>query len=620
MNKIIEWVKEQKWEYQTREKADELDLKICPVCGAVSKKTGQVKSDNYWSFSINMRKGSYKCLRGSCGAKGHVNMLSSKKLHTGDYIPIETDFKEDEFKKEVAEKIGKPALTFEEIENKEYKEKAKINLLEKRGISQKTLTKLKCLFSKKDGHLMIPAYEFGICVNYKLRFIEPKEWKGRTFKSINSKYGKSVFYGMQNAIEYDKPLVIVEGDYEYLSLVEAGYDNVVSIPSGASSVNFVENCWEFLDSFKEIILWYDNDEAGESGKKKMTVKLEKWKLKEIVSQEKDANDVLITHGPDKIHEYIKNATVIDVEGIINITKVQRKRLRDIDAVSTGIYGIDVHTKGKRDGELTVISGKNNHGKSTYIGQEILNLIQNDRHVFLYSGELSKEMVKEWLFTQACTQMDLLEYKHPITKLSEYEVKEGPWKKIDKWMNNKMFLYNKSDVAKEDELLAIINKAYYQMGCTHFYLDNLMMMKLENTGDDIYKKQAGFMNSLKSFTLKGPHINVIVHPFKTDKETLTKDDIGGAGEITNIADNVIIVHRRDTNDDKFDFPAMIKIDKGRIGGTGEIQLDFNPDTKRFFTPNNDREKNFKYSWNNINDDGLLEVEEDTEMFPDWEGDR
>ena len=62
----------------------------------------------------------------------------------------------------------------------------------------------------------------------------------------------------------------------------------------------------------------------------------------------------------------------------------------------------------------------------------------------------------------------------------------------------MFLYNKSDVAKEDELLAIINKAYYQMGCTHFYLDNLMMMKLENTGDDIYKKQAGFMNSLKSY--------------------------------------------------------------------------------------------------------------------------
>ena len=76
MSKVIDWVKEKGWEYETRPKKHELDLKICPICGAISTKTGKVEKDNYWTFSINLEKGSYKCLRGSCGAKGHINTLS----------------------------------------------------------------------------------------------------------------------------------------------------------------------------------------------------------------------------------------------------------------------------------------------------------------------------------------------------------------------------------------------------------------------------------------------------------------------------------------------------------------------------------------------------------------
>ena len=66
-------------------------------------------------FSINLEKGSYKCLRGSCGVKGHINTLSKLKLVTGKYIPIECKFNENEFMTEMSN-VGNYRLSCEQMD------------------------------------------------------------------------------------------------------------------------------------------------------------------------------------------------------------------------------------------------------------------------------------------------------------------------------------------------------------------------------------------------------------------------------------------------------------------------------------------------------------------------
>ena len=599
MSKILDWIKNKEWEYKTR--GNEIDLKICPVCGAVSTKTNKESKANYWSFSINLEKGYYKCLRGSCGAQGHINTLSRQRLYDGKYTPVACAFKENEFMEEFKKKIGAVAVTINDVE-KNVKEKAENNLLTNRGISSKTLQKMNCLFNKIKGDLFIPALENGIAVNFKRRYVESWENdRGQMIKSTNAKTGKHVFYGMHNCIEFDKPLLIVEGDYELLSVVEAGYNNVVSIPNGAGSVDFIESCWEFLDNFKEITLWYDNDKAGEKGKSKMSKLLIKWKLRHIVSVENDANEVLTTHGKEKVLEYIRSSKELKLDGISDLsTDVVRKKMSQVKAVACGIYGIDRVMRGIRKSELTIWSGKNNHGKSTLIGQFILNLVENDEKVFLYSGELSKAMIKEWIWSQACTMGDLVKYKDKVSYTDEYEVKDDVWEKINKWAENRIFIYDRNNMPTEEIMIETMERAYYQKGCQHFFIDNMIMMNLKAGHSDKWVKQIQFMNKFKEFIMEHKvHGNLVVHPYKTEKELITKDDVGGTGEITSLADNVLIVHRLEKgekfNGKERNHHAMVNIDKGRIGRRSHVYLDFNEFTKRYFTPSDMKEENFKYGW-------------------------
>ena len=52
--------------YETREKGNELEFRYCPYCGG-----GTGANRDEWTFSINLDKGVYKCLRASCEEQGH---------------------------------------------------------------------------------------------------------------------------------------------------------------------------------------------------------------------------------------------------------------------------------------------------------------------------------------------------------------------------------------------------------------------------------------------------------------------------------------------------------------------------------------------------------------------
>ncbi|MEN6390522.1 MAG: hypothetical protein ABFD04_08890 [Syntrophomonas sp.] len=98
---------------------------------------------------------------------------------------------------------------------------------------------------------------------------------------------------------------------------------------------------------------------------------------------------------------------------------------------------------------------------------------------------------------------------------------------------------------------------------------------------------------------GVHVHIVVHPRKyVNPSNFTKTDIGGSGDITNLADNVLVLTRfAPSNLPGDDLPAAcLSVLKNRFGGRQdeEIYLGFDPVSKRFF-PEEDRPEDRIYGW-------------------------
>jgi len=129
---------------------------------------------------------------------------------------------------------------------------------------------------------------------------------------------KSILFNM-NRIDPTKPLVITEGEIDSLSVIESGYKNVTSVPFGAGNFQWIEENWDWLEQFEQIICWSDSDEPGIKMRKEVCSRLGNWRCKFVdipkdmalpdgkIQFCKDANEVLYHFGKNKVLELIGNA-------------------------------------------------------------------------------------------------------------------------------------------------------------------------------------------------------------------------------------------------------------------------------------------------------------------------
>jgi len=90
-----------------------------------------------------------------------------------------------------------------------------------------------------------------------------------------------------------------------------------------------------------------------------------------------------------------------------------------------------------------------------------------------------------------------------------------------------------------------------------------------------------------------------------------NDVSGAGEITNRADNVFVMQRLDEEEVlREQCDSLLIVKKNRVHGIQdvEIQLNFEPKSKRFYMPSENPNK--QYGW-------VLGDEEDEGRDVPWE---
>lgn len=193
--------------------------------------------------------------------------------------------------------------------------------LSKRRLSGDTLRRFGYFIAPFKGDLVQVAPftdPEGAIVRQKLRFADKEfvtlgDGPGLTKCQL---FGQSVW-----GDRYDQRVVVTEGEIDCMSAAQVMHFRVpcVSLNGGAASA--VANCkanYLWLDRFKEIILWFDDDGPGQKAAEEVARLFKVGKVKVAkVNGFKDASDVLMADMPGDIEAAIYSAVVWRPRGIIN---------------------------------------------------------------------------------------------------------------------------------------------------------------------------------------------------------------------------------------------------------------------------------------------------------------
>ena len=457
-----------------------------------------------------------------------------------------------EAKKKVEELTGyssepiraiKKQYSLPNIKTRELSQEA-IELMKIRGITKETLEAWKVKESTWNGS---SVYVYQYFQNDTLKHVTYREVKAKGFKGGCEKNTEPILWGMWH-VDNDKPLVITEGQPDAMVVWQSGYKNVVSVPSGANNLTWIDTCWDWLKG-REIIVWADNDKPGMEFAGNVSRRLENVKVVHAENY-KDANEVMYKLGPEKVLEIVTNAINEMPSGLLDMAHVEYKATTK-GGIETGFIEYDSFVEDWKDGELTVVFGRNGEGKTTFISQVISHCLENRVRTFLYSGEMSEYKIQDWLYRQLIGNKK--EYMNEIKAKyrTKDEIKPEIIKRIKEWHKGIFYLFNRREekIAKDiDKFFDLMGLAAKRYGVKLFIIDNLMS-KLEENADSLYSDQANFVQRCKDFAdINKVHVVLVAHPNKEKNEitkeegNLTKTDISGSNNIPNKADNIIAVER------------------------------------------------------------------------------
>ena len=221
--------------------------------------------------------------------------------------------------------------------------------------------------------------------------------------------------------------------------------------------------------------------------------------------------------------------------------IKRKREQDIVAIPTGYPYLDKAIRGLILGEVTILSGLNGSGKSSWLNSVMLNVIHRGFKVACFSGELTDFNVMKWLSQSAAG-------KHYVKKVAgsdyAYEVDDMVYDKICDWLHEKFYLFNNNYGNKFEQVLSDLEEVVAK-GVQLIVLDNLMALQISGLSGDKNEKQKQFILDVVEFAKKkNVHIVVVAHPRKESgaQTLLRKESIAGSSDLSNAVQNVAIVHR------------------------------------------------------------------------------
>ena len=469
-----------------------------------------------------------------------------------------------------------------EWKNKTELSEKVVKWFETRSISQKTLLKARITDGKEwmpqsqkdENVIQFNYFRDNELVNIKYRNAV-KQFK--LFKDA-----ELIFYNL-DGIKNSESCFIVEGEMDALSLIEAGIDNVISVPNGATlntnNLQYLDNCYEYFENKTEILLWLDNDIAGRKLKYDLAERLgfERCKFIEIEDC-KDANEYLIKYGLNAVITVQSLSQYFPLDGVYTISDVSNEiddmYFHGLDkGVNVEIPNFNLNIV---KGYLTVITGIPSHGKSDFLDYLCLQLriLHNWRGCF-YSPENRPTQLH---FSKLVRKISGKHWdgQNRITLDEVNEIKEYLNKFV--WFLKPEKDFSLTSILKQ---IALTKQRY---GLEYFVID--AWNKIEHA-DDKTSYIGKCLDEIVTFCeLNNVHCFLVAHPTKIKKDlnnnkyaVPTLYDIAGSANFYNKADNGICVYRDFETNKSYVHIQKIKFD--HWGTEGCAEFDYDLKSKRYY---------------------------------------
>lgn len=224
---------------------------------------------------------------------------------------------------------------------------------------------------------------------------------------------------------------------------------------------------------------------------------------------------------------------------MSMKDVKRVDIADLLSIPTGYHDLDKKIIGLFAGELTVLSGLNASGKTSWLNCLALNVIQKGFKVGIWSGEMQDWRFQGWL-NQMAAGKNYVRKKEGFENF--YYAPHNICEQISEWVDGKLFLYNNSYGSKWEQLFNDIKELVDKEKAQMIVLDNLAALCIDGYDSGTYANQTKFILDVKDYAKqKNIHVILVAHPRKQN-DFLRKESISGTADLTNIADNVFLIHR------------------------------------------------------------------------------
>lgn len=557
----------------TKRKGDELFFKWCPYCHG----DGHDKD----TFSVNLTTGLYKCFRSGCDRHGHFVQLAR------DFgYPLD---------------MGDTPQKYRELPQRPLKVKEQaVRYLEGRGISR-GVTERYHISARKDNEnvLVFPFYD----ENHTLRFVKYRKTNFDKERDKNKEWCEKntmpILFGMDQCQDFSC-LVITEGQIDSLSVAEAGISNAVSVPNGARGFTWIENCWDWVTKFPEVVVFGDCERGKVTLVDELSRRL-RCKLRVVRQEdylgEKDANAILQKYGPEAIRQAVHNAQVLPVNHVVRLADVESVDLNDLERIRTGFSNLDRVVDGFFMGQLVLLTGKRGEGKSTLMGQLMAEALNQGYKVLAYSGELPGYQFKRWLDFQLAGPQNVLT-TYNVYSDPRYSLEGETVQRLNRWYYDNAFLYDNNSLNGDEyeSLLETIEKTIQRYGVKLVCVDNLMTAIDVASADNQYVQQSQFVRSLKQIAVRYNVVVLLVaHPKKTDGKVTDNDAVSGSSDITNRAD-IVLSYVKNSEGEAPGGKVFIMKNRmtGKLAlGDGAVAMEYEPSSKRIYQAGSS--PSYKYEW-------------------------
>lgn len=503
----------------------------CPQCSASRRKK------NAKCLSVNIDSEVWFCAH--CGWAGCLKSGEDRKSNANWWKP---------------KAYRKPVFVPQTPEDRVY------GWFAKRGISKPTLDRVGVSYGKawmpqvEDyvGTIQFPFKRGDEVLNVKYRDGQKNFRQERDCERV--------LFGLNDLAE---TTIIVEGEIDKLSLDETGMTNSVSVPDGApapdaknytAKFDFLESCEKDIEIVKTWVVAVDSDAPGATLQEELVRRFGADRCKIVMWPDgcKDANEVLTTHGKDKLRECIAQAKPCPISGIYDVLSMEAQI---VSLFKQGAdRGVDIGWGNMRDmlrvrpGEWTVVTGIPGSGKSEWLDATVLNLANKHGWRFgIFSPE--NQPLAQHFAKLAEKHIGLPFFEGPTERMNPEDLHRAA---VFAQEHFHFILPGEEDGWGLDDVLGLASVLVTRQGIRGLVIDpwnEIEHVRPASMTEPEYISLA--LTKIRRWARKhGVHVWLVAHPTKLRKNddgtypVPTPYDISGAAHWRNKADYAIAVHRPD----------------------------------------------------------------------------